>query len=261
MSYQILAGFLFASALTLSAQTTYLIDFNTTRTTSTFPGGASAWNVYAADTDIEGSAVTIADTSGSTATGITLIGAGSLTDSGNTETLDNGGPSWVTEGNSSNAAGDYFFTSTGSGAESFTLTFGNLVEDSQISLDLFSSRYTDTATGYFEYSIDDGSTWYGFSVLEKDGTATTDVYWLGEDTSSSPYRGKSDGDALGRYMNEIITLSGTTSLQIKVTDYVTGSGTYTVLNALRLTVIPEPSNYALISAGFAAGLIALRRRR
>src|SRR5687767_6610038 len=68
-----------ALATSLSAQT-YLLDFNTADP-SGYPQGSSAWNIYAAPTDINGSV--IKSTTGSTAAGLTLSKAGTMTDSAN----------------------------------------------------------------------------------------------------------------------------------------------------------------------------------
>ena len=242
----------------------YLMDFNThTDATSTHPGGAAAWNIYAAPADINNGL--IKDTSGSTASGIRLNKSGTLADSGNTgaAAFDNptGGPSWVTNDGSladTGVAADYFFTSTSDASNLFTMTFSGLAGGTTVSLDLFFSRANATGNGFYSYSLDGGSTWVGLNVLEKNGALSTDSRWASSNTLATMFRGNEDGNDNGRYMATGEVLIGAPgTIQFKVQDdAATG---WAGISAARLTVIPEPSTAALLAG--VAGFATLRRRR
>lgn len=240
---------------------TYLVDFNTTDGGS-YPGGSSAWNIYATPADINGSA--IHDTSSPTPTSVTLNKSGTIADSSNggAAVFNNatGGPSWVTtDGSLTNtgAAGDYFFTSTSVNHESFTITFGGLSPNQIAYVDMWHSRVTATSEGLYEYSLDGGATWSGFTVLEKDGSASTGDGWVGNTTKTKGFQGIRDGNNNARYMHVGgLTLTGSTLL-VRTTDTEV-AGSWSAIGAIRLTVIPEPSAAALMAI---QALTLLRRRR
>lgn len=257
----ITAGSLASSAF--GAQ--YLMDFNShTGGTSSHPGGAAAWNIYAAPADISGGG--IKDSTGSTAAGLTFNKSGTITDSNNTGALAfnnaTGGPSWVTDdgalGNTG-AAADYFYTSLTTGSQSFTMTFSGLASGSVVSLDLFFSRAdANSGNGFYSYSLDGGATWLGLNVLEKNGSLSTDARWASSNTLAAMFRGQEDGNNQARYMNASdLTIGASGTLQFKVQD--DAGGGWAGINAARLTVIPEPSTAALL-AGVAC-VATFRRRR
>ena len=254
-----------ASALlmgTAQAQTVYLLDFNTTSSDS-LPGGASAWNQFAAPSNVTG---IIADTNGSTAGGITVSQTGmNYSGASGADVFNNptGGPSWVTTDGSlgdTGAAADGFFTAV-NGINSMELTFSGLNAGSVVSLDLWASRDASnpsTVTGYYSYSLDGGTTWQGFNVLEKDGTASTANGWDTNDTLSQVFGAETDAFDNARYMNiDNIVLTGD-SLIVRAED--PADKRFVMLNAARLTIIPEPSTYA-IAFGLLALCGAMLRRR
>ena len=235
----------------------FLMDFNTTDTGS-YPGGSSAWNIYAAPSNINGGL--IKDTSGFTAAGVTLSVTGTITDSGNgnTAVFNNatGGPAWVTtDGSLANtgAAGDYFYTSTAAGSHSFTMTLANLTRGNTISLDLWTSRVNSTGIGLFDYSVDGGATWNGFTVLAKDGSLATDGGWDTHDTTTQSFHLVNDGNNSARYMTTgDIVLPGTT-LSFRTSN----AGAWTAIGAARL-IVPEPSATIML---LALACVAILRRQ
>ncbi|HBR93325.1 MAG TPA: hypothetical protein DEA90_04085 [Opitutae bacterium] len=252
--------------LTISAQAqVFLVDFNNTADGNGYPGGGSTWNAYATPSEVNGSVIQA--TNGSTASGITLdYTDGTMRDSsnGNSNTFDNtdGGPAWVTtDGSFGNtaAAADYFFTDNGSDAD-FTVTFGNLAVGEEVNLDLWMSRVGSTSSyGHYTYSLDGGVNWNGFTVLEKDGSASTDTRWLASDTQATTFRAETDGNDNARYMNiSGIIIGAVGTLDVKVDD--TSSSNWTGLAAMRLTVIPEPASFAMLLGGLALASRVLRRR-
>lgn len=255
---------LLTASLAIAAQASqiYLLDFNNAGDAGGYPGGASAWNAYAAPSNVTG---TIADTSGSTAGGLSIAHSG-LNNSGNggSTVFNNpdGGPSWVTtDGSLANtaAASDYFWTSNSS-IQSFTVTFSGFTIGQTVSLDIFAARNGDPSAvrGFYSYSIDGGTNWFGFDVLEKDGTAATAAGWDTNNTLEQTFSGASDGNDAARYMNISDVQLTDTTLMIRGQDV---SGSWTPLNAVRLAVIPEASTYGMIAGALAFGLVVLRRRR
>jgi hypothetical protein len=255
-----------AFATSLSAQT-YLLDFNTADT-SGYPQGSSAWNIYAAPTDINGGL--IKSTTGSTAAGLTLSKSGTMTDSANSGSVNvfgntTGGPSWLTNNGTlgnTGAAGDYFYTSTNSTVDSFTMTVGGLTAGSAVTLDLWMSRSSGAGgDGFFDYSMDGGGSWTGFKVAEKSGVLSTDAYWSGNTTASTTYRAYTDGWVGARYMtSQSVVMTGTT-LIFRATDATTTGG-WTGIGAVQLQVsaIPEPHTYAAAFGAVAFVYGATRRR-
>ncbi|RYD75768.1 MAG: PEP-CTERM sorting domain-containing protein [Verrucomicrobiaceae bacterium] len=244
---------------------TILIDFNT-QNGSGGPGGT--WNVFAAPEDINGGF--LMDSFG-VQTPFRLNVAGTITDSANfgaagifDNTNPNSLPAWATSSSNNGASGDYFYTSTSPGADTFILTISGLTPGDQFSLDLLASR-NDMALpgGLYEYSLD-GTAWFGFSVLNSDGTPATTDDWDTKNTKTQAFNIETQGYNLHRYMNvSDVTLTGS-SLQIRVTDSnledATITNSYTVLNAVQLTVepVPEPSTMGLLGLG--VGALLLRRR-
>ncbi len=256
-----------ASCLSFAhAQTTYLIDFNEGAGDSR-PGGT--WNEYDTPTNIDGSVIV---DSTNTSSAITLSKSGTIKDSSNTGTTKafnnaTGGPAWVTtDGSLANtgAAADYFFTDNGSVA-SFTITYGNLNEGDTVNLDLWASRAdTTSGIGYYSYSLD-GTNWFGFDVLNKDGSASSangrdSIAWNTTDTLEQEFRAQIDGNDNARYMNaSSLTIGASEALYVKAQDIT--SGFWTPISAMRLTVIPEPSSYALLAGISGLAWVVLRRRR
>lgn len=248
-----------ASALTL------LIDLNTNAGSPLPPG--NTWNSYATPADITGA--TLLDSSGST-TGITFNKTGTITDN-----TSNGGlaifnpnqpgveglPSWVTTTTEAGAAADNFFTSnSGAVAHTFTLTFGDLTPGHTFSLDLLASRNSGSALGFFEYSLDGGTTWTGFTVLNADGTPATTDGWDTATTVDQFFNLQTQGFQLHRYMNASdITLTGTT-LDVRTRDANALGPTFSAMNALRLEIIPEPSALLLTAPTLAFSLTRRNRK-
>ncbi len=231
-------------ASALPAQTIYLLDFNDTADAGGYVGGVGAWNTYADPNNIMGGV--IADTLGSTAAGITLSHLGATNSgNGNANTLNNptGGASWVTmDGALANtaAAADYFWTGGFTAdTNTFSLTLGSLVPGSTASLDLWFSRVADSTNGKFEYSLDGGGSWSGFTVLERDGTPSTADGWDLADTQTANFAGERDGNNASRYMNaDAITIGGPGTVDIRVTNGTNWVG----LAAIRLTITPTDAD-------------------
>ncbi len=243
---------LFCLTAAASAQTIFNIDLNTV------DGDAgTGWNVYAAPTDVNGSTLT---TSTNAASAVTLSANGNLVDSlGSNLSNAVNRPSWVPV----NAGDDFFWTDNNGtgGGESFTLIFGGFRIGNEVSLDIFASRSSSASVfGNYKYSLDGGTNWFGFDVLKNDGTAETANGWGTNDTQSQTFHINNDGYDNGRYMNMAdVTLTGTT-LQIRATE-TTLDDAYIGINAMRLTVIPEPNNYALLAGVLGMSYVMLRRHQ
>lgn len=264
--HQLSVLFLSAAVILLGAHhvmaETFLVDFNTTDSGS-YPGGSNAWNIYTTPAEVNGSAIhndySLAPTS------VTLNKSGTITDSGNggAAVFNNasGGPSWVTtDGSLANtgAAGDYFFTSTNTNNESFTMIFSGLTPGEAANLDVWTSRVTATSEGFYEYSLDGGSSWSGFTVLEKDGSASTGDGWTGMNTQVKGFQGIRDGNNNARYMSVSNLLLTGSTLSVRTTD-TEGAGTWSAIGAIRLSVVPEPGTIGLALATMSG--LALRRPR
>lgn len=245
----------------------FLIDFNDTANANGYPGGASAWNAYDDPSDVTGAS--IQDSTGSSALGVTLSYSGTMTNSnnGNANTFNNasGGPSWVTTDGSLNntaAAADYFFTSINADTD-FTVTLGNLNEGDTVNLDLWMSRVSSSGSlGFYEYSLDGGSTWSGFNVLNKDGTPATARSWDTNTTQSQTFLAEIDGNDNARYMNVgALTVGELGTVDVRVND--TSSGNWAGLGAMRMTLtpVPEPATYAMLLSIAVLGIVYVRRRQ
>lgn len=229
------------------------------------PGGT--WNVYGAPAEV--SAATVLENSTGATSAIRMSFAGNLSESANTGTanvFDNnaagleGQPSWAASTTNNNAAGDIFFTSNASDGQIHTVTFTvtNLTAGGRVSIDLLAARNTGVADGFYEYSID-GATFQGFNVLNADGTPATANNWGSNTTQSQAFDNDVDGSDNHRYMNiNEVTLPGT-SMRIRVTDISNANSNFAAINAMRLTVVPEPATIGLLAAGM--GLLVLRRKR
>lgn len=167
-----------------------------------------------------------------------------------TSTTDNG------------ASGDYFHTNTNGAANTLTLTIAGLTMGNTFSLDMLASRVDNNASGIYEYSLNGGTSWSGFTVLNSDGTVATTDGWNTNNTQTQARHTNTQGYALHHYMNlSDVTLTGST-LQIRATDSnlgTTGTGNYTVINAVPFTVVPEPSSFGLALVGLDA--LDTRRKR
>jgi hypothetical protein len=247
----------------------YLIDFNV-HTGSGYPNGPTAWNIYALPSDVTG---TIKDSTGSTAAGITISQTG-MADSTNTGAVafnnTSGGPSWVTNDgtlNLTDAAADYFFTSTLVAGASMVASFANLPVGATLSIDVFMSRANQNSNGLFDYSLDNGNSWTGFTVLNKDGSPATGNSWGSNTTLTQDFQGQRDGNSNARYMNASnITLTGST-LRIRTTDVEvgTGVGAWTGISAIRLDVaavpVPEPGTWGILFMVMAGVVVWQKRLR
>ena len=255
-----------ASLSATAVASTILFDFNTVNG-SGGPGGI--WNVYAAPSNLNSGAFLL-DSTGAT-TPLKISVSGTITDSSNAgdaaifnHLTPDSLPAWATSSTDNTASGDYFFTSTSTAADSFTLTITGLTAGDTLSLDLLASR-NDTAMpgALYEYSLNGGASWLGFSVLNSDGSLALTDGWDTFNTQTKAFNNEGQGYNLHRYMNvNGITATGST-VQLRVTDSnlndATITNSYAVLNAVQLTIVPEPATVGLLSLGL--GLGALIRRR
>ena len=248
----IVAGVVLCAGLSAQAQSVYLIDFNN----NTTPASAG-WNVYAAPANVTG---VMSDTSGSSSAGVTIGVSGTIYDSSGAGMYNAASaPSWVTK-----AAGDDFFWTEASTTiirgqnSSFVVNYGGMAAGTTVALDVFASRNsTYVLTAYYEYSLDNGSTWSGLSVLDNTGAAATANGWDTKNTQNQVFNLVTDGYNSGRYMSTMdVTLTGSTLLLRLQED--PGSD-YAGINAMRLTVVPEPASLALLTS--ASGLILCLRRK
>jgi hypothetical protein len=170
--------------------------------------------------------------------------------------VPNSEPTWATSSTNNGASGDYFFTSTSTALDSFTMIFAGLTPGDTFSLDVLASRNDGASSrGTYTYSLDGGTTTSGLNVLKSDGTAETAAEWVGQNTKTREFHGLNDGYTLHRYMNiGNVTLTGST-LRLTVTD----TGNYSTINAVRLNVVPEPATAGLLAIG--GGLLLSARRR
>jgi hypothetical protein len=250
---------LIATTSSIFAANVYQIDFNTAG------GSAGAdWNVYSSYTDLV-SSTTLTDTD-STSSSIFITASGDIDTSSGTGLYNDNGPSWLeSNGAGDNAADDFFWTTNNSGldtAQSFIMTFGGLTAGNEISLDLFASRSSSLVlTATYEYSLDGGTTWAGFTVLESGGAAAVTDGWDTANTQTQVFNlDENGGYEDGRYMNiSGITLTEST-LDVRVS--VAADANYAGINAAQLTiVIPEPSTYAFLGGLLTLAHVVLRRRR
>jgi hypothetical protein len=237
-----------------------LIDFSASLG-SGGPGGT--WNVYAQPTNINGSPVV---DSTNTATAITTSITGQWTNSGNsgtTNAFDNnaaglaGLPAWATSTTQNNASGDLFYTSNGSDGNIHQgiLTFSNLPVGYTFTLDVLASRNTGAADGFYDFSLNGGGSYTGFTVLNGDGTVLTGR----ANTQAVAFDNLVDGYQNHRYMSSSGILTGST-LAFRMTDISNANGNFASVNAMRLTVtaIPEPGSVCLLLLG-TAGYLLVRR--
>lgn len=258
----LLVGLALIASPFLRAQTTYLIDFNGVADAGGYPGGESAWNRYSGPGDVTG---LLSDTGGSSSGSISISQTG-MNNSTNTGTaiFDNpdGGPAWVTDSTElalTGAASDYFFTSTSS-TSSFTVTLAGFNIGDIVSLDLWASRNSSTnGIGFYSYSLDNGSTWHGFQVLNKDGSPATANGWNTHNTLTQSYHASNDGNIAARYMHggELVLIDE----MILIRGQDPQASHWTPLNAIRVQVIPEPATVAMITALFTLGAVVIFRRR
>ncbi len=235
----------------------YKMDFNTVGSSS----AGSSWNVYAAPGNVTGP---LKDTTESTDAGISVSTSGDLEDSTGTNLYNDNGPAWLEVDSSiDNAADNFFWTGLQTAANdgtSFTISFAGLTPGDTASIDLFASRsFGAVLTAFYEYSLD-GSTWEGFTVLENTGSAATTDGWNINNTQTQLFNMNLNGDGygLGRYMNaSSLTLTGTT-LDVRLT--LPDASDWAGINAMQLTVIPEPSSILMVALGF-IGILGYKRRK
>ncbi len=252
-----------AFAFTAHAET-FLVDFNTADSGG-YPD-SSTWNILAAAGDLDGSA--LENSSGSNASGVTLGYSGDtwyVNTRNGTEVLATAAnaPSWVGSASATSASSDYFYTSpdTGTGSvDTGIFTLAGFTEGDKISFDLWASRENSNSLANYEYSLDSGVTWLGLNVLNSDGSVETEDGWDTNTTQSQLFGGQVDGGSEGRYMNVAnLTIGASEDFQIRVND--NGDGKYVVVNAMRLTVIPEPSTSAALLGMLALCFSIVRRNR
>jgi hypothetical protein len=196
--------------------------------------------------------------------------SGSITDSTNAGTAaifnnlsPDSLPAWATSSTDNTASGDYFYTNTNAAANSFTLTVSGLTAGDILSLDLLASR-NDAAMpgGLYEYSLNEGSSWFGFSVLNSDGSLALTDGWDSFNTQTKAFNNEGQGYNLHRYMNVNGIMATGSTVQLRVTDSALNDATitnsYSVLNAVQLTIVPEPGTVGLLGLGLG---VLMRRRR
>ncbi len=239
----VLSAFVLSASLVETRAETFLIDFNTTQTSGAYPD-ASAWNIYAAPANINGS---VLSNTAAAASGITLSYSGDLLDSTGAWTWNGNGPAWVAADRS---AGDFFWTGqTANNVESFTLVFSGLTAGATASLDLFASRSSGLdVSGYYEYSLNGGGAWLGFSVLKPDGAAETAAGWNSNNTKTQPFDINADGFINGRYMSFAGSVVTGATLMVRVTDAAAASNAtaYSGINAMRLQVTAPMPDIAVL---------------
>lgn len=233
----------------------YLIDFNTFNA-GTYPAGypSSQWNIYALPTNVTG---LLKDTAGSTGAGVSIGYTGDLLHSTGWENFYQTAPAWT---NGAGPAGDFFWTGNALGtAASFTVNFGGFSAGTIVSLDIFASRSSSLAVkGYYEYSVDGGTTWSGFTVVNTAGAAVTTGGWSANTTQSQLFDLNGDGYANGSSLSVSSVVLSSNSLLVRVTKPDTSN--YVGINSMQLTVIPEPGTVTTIAA-VAAFVLRIGGRR
>lgn len=268
MGAGLLAALVAASAAPVaSAAEVLLVDLNE-NSGSGGPGGT--WNTFAAPANINGGTLV---NSANVATSVTLAVSSGSSISDNTANSGNvvfnpglagfvNQPAWVAAGGNNQAAGDNFFTNnTLAGAQSYTLVFNNLPTGGTVSIDVLAARDSGSALGFFEYSTDGGASWAGFRVMNSDDTVATTNGWDTNSTQSQAFALQSQGYNLHRYMNANDVSLGSGSLSIRTTDGNSTTSTFSAVNAIRLTVVPEPTSIATAAGGLLVAMAARRRRR
>ena len=252
-------AFLVAAA-PLSQAVTFLIDLGANSASSSYATGT--WNTYS-HTSIKVASV-LKDSANNTTT-VGFVGAGTINTGGspgsgtyNTAGIPSG-LSWLATPSAPAAADDWLYTNnTTNGDVSHTYTFSNLIAGNVFSLDLVSSRNTGTAKGLYAYSLDGGSSWIGFNVVDSNGVAVTSNGWGTNTTYTQTFDSQTQGYSAFRYMNASnVTLTGD-KLMVLVQD-VGNDLSYAGANAMRLTVVPEPGTAILSLLGL--GIAAFRRKR
>jgi hypothetical protein len=255
-----------SAASAASAAEVLLIDLNENNG-SGGPGGT--WNTFAAPANINGGTLV---NSANVATTVTLSVASGSSISDNTANFGTNvfdpalsgfvnQPAWVAAGGNNQAAGDNFFTNnTAAGTQAFTLVFGNLPATGTVSIDLLAARNSTAALGFFEYSTDGGTTWAGYRVMNSDDTVATTNGWDTNNTQSQAFSLQTQGYNLHRYMNAVDVPLDSGSLSIRTTDGNSTTSTFSAVNAIRLTVVPEPTSIATAAGGLLVASAARRRR-
>ena len=243
-----------------------LIDLNT-NSGAGGPGGT--WNSYATPADINGGSLV---DSTNTATSFTFNKTGTITDNtANSGTavydpaLASGvNPAWVYATGNDDAAADNFFTSNAANTnpDSYTLIFGGFTLGDKVTIDLLASRNSGSANGFFDYSLDGGTSWTGFTVLNPNGTLAATDGWNTNTTATQSFSLQSQGYTLHRYMNASDLILADSTLRIRTTDLTTSSGLFSAINAIQLAVtpVPEPGTYLLVIAAI-AGIPCWRKFR
>ncbi len=261
-----LAAFvLVLTSLGSASAATYLLDLNTQA-----GAAGTTWNSYddPEDPSVPGDLTgLIKDTTGSTAAGISVTADGDIENSIGSGLYNDNGPDWVETDagvGDDNAADDFFWTGNQTGATdptSFTISFSGLTPGDTVSLDLFASRSSSNdLRAYYVYSLDGGISTGGFSVLDNTGAAVTEDGWDTNTTKTQLFNlDELGGYELGRYMNASSLTVGAGGT-LDVTLNLPGASVYAGINAMQLTVIPEPSSLLLVALGF-MGIFGLKRRK
>ena len=267
---QILTAFLATAFLGVQASTIMLVDFQNVHTD---PG--AAWNTIASNS---ASNQALNDTTGAPS-GINLSLSG-WTSSTNTNAFSqarNEAPSWDTEANVVNAADDRFFLGASSSA---SLTLSNLDPNLTYSIELISSSQSTLGGGgantagdppaYYRIQDPDGivDAYNGF-----DGTLLTNndpdnqpggatAGWAAWSTSyygnTHPTYNASGFGVEGwlSWSNIKPDASGQIVLNVQTLD----GDSRGAINAMQITVIPEPGTLVLVGIAL-GGLLIFRRRR
>ncbi|WFB36275.1 hypothetical protein P3T73_00670 [Kiritimatiellota bacterium B12222] len=252
----ILLGLAVLSLSMWCSAATYLMDFSTFQDTGGYVEGT--WNTYAAPANVTG---TLKDNTGSSAAGITLSYTGNLGGNTHAHYFNNltGGASWATAADAldkTQAVGDYF--SSNNKATPAIFTFGGLKPGDTISLDLLSAYNAEntSARGQYAYSIDNGLTYHGFDIVEKDGSPVSEGA-----PGSTYFNGNSQGNTKAQYMTiRSLTVGPSGNVRVKIQD--NGAyGEFAVISAMQLSVnpIPKSPTYAILILAGMGGLVACRR--
>lgn len=239
-----------------------LIDFGTANSGALPPG---MWTQYSTPTGINGGFVKNAETGVNSP--VTLSYTGHLTSSSNngpTAAYDPnsavGNPSWVATTTAGGAAADLFYTNNTATASpgQVVFRFGGLSAGDRFSLDFLGARASGQADGYYEYSLN-GTDYFGLNVMTPSGELETADGWAGMNTQTKYFDNNADGFAAHRYMNVSDVLLTGSNLYFRATDISTANGNFAALNAMRLTIVPEPSAAVLLLPGL-LGMLVRRRR-
>lgn len=222
------------SAFATASAQTILIDFGMTGTAATpSPTGGNYWNNF--NTPASGSAALVTTTNA--ASGITMTVSSTFANTGPSPYATLTGSSTLGNLNVSTALSDFFYGNNNVGSPA-TLTFSGL-----------NAGYTYTFSMLGARSATDSRTTTYVVAGATSGTATLQTSGLDIGGSGINYNNSNLAVISG------ITPDGSNNITLAVS--ATG---FSYLNALQISVIPEPTAVMLILGVF-GGVVLMRRRR